>query len=290
MQSMTGFGHIEKQYEVFDLVVEMKTVNSRYFDFKARLGREVNALEPKIKSEVQKKISRGRVDLYLELRQKTQDLYELNQTLAANYISLSKDLRHLDVPGTLNVSDMFGIPGIIIQKQQKGFSETEVELILAAIGETVDLVYKSRRAEGENIRSDLEKHLDKLNTLVNQISNYAEDVEQHYRERLLTRIDEHLDREVVDEQRLAQEILYHVDRSDISEEISRLKSHTGRFKTYMEESESSQVGKKLDFLCQEMVRESNTIMSKSGVIQITEIGVECKAVIERLREQVQNVE
>ena len=123
MQSMTGFGHVEKQHEVFDLVVEIKTVNSRYFDFKARLGREVSALEPKIKTEVQKQISRGRVDLFLELRQKAHDIYELNETLVANYLSLSANLQDLGVTGNINISDLLNIPGIIIQKEQAGFSD-----------------------------------------------------------------------------------------------------------------------------------------------------------------------
>jgi uncharacterized protein (TIGR00255 family) len=290
MQSMTGFGHVEKHYDSFDIVLEIKTVNSRFFDFKGRLSREVTALEAAVKTRIQNRIKRGRVELFLDLRQKAQNLFELNETLVSNYLSLAKDLENKGVKGSLEISDVLNIPGVIVQKERAGFTEGEIESILSAVDETVDLVFESRADEGKNIKNTLEEHLKRLEQLLNEISLHSQEVEQFHRKRLQLKIEEHLNRELVDEQRLAQEVLYYVDRTDISEERARLTSHIERFRTYLLEGESSPVGKKLDFLCQELVRETNTIMSKAGIIQITEIGVECKAEIERIREQVQNLE
>jgi len=290
MQSMTGFGHVARQCESLDLVVEIKTVNGRFFDLKARLGNELSPLESAIKAEVQKRISRGRVELFLEVRQKTADLYELNEALVANYTALADELRSLGVSGNLSVSDLLNIPGIIVRKDQAGFSDEEEKWILAAVRDAVELVYESRRAEARHLRREVDQRLENLEALVEQISEYKDDIQQHYRDRLENRLREYRERGIVDEQRLAQEVLYHVDRIDISEEIVRLRSHIYRFQKTIRESDSEAVGKKLDFLCQELNREMNTIVSKSGGIQVTEIGVEGKAEIERLREQVQNIE
>jgi uncharacterized protein (TIGR00255 family) len=290
MKSMTGFGHAERSLEEMEILVEVRTLNSRYLDIKPRLPNGVSEIEPALRAEIQKQILRGRVDLNLELKPKSIDQISLNASLLQNYLALVDQVREQGVEGEIDVAGLLSFPGVLVAKSLHLGSEEYPKEILQVVREALQNVVAARTAEGEILRRELERRLKSLEAQIAEISDTADEAVEHYREKLLKRIEE-LSLEVeLNEQRLAQELVYYVEKSDISEEISRLKSHISRFHRYLKEGESSSVGKSLDFLCQEMNREINTILSKSNHLRASEIALESKTEIEKIREQVQNVE
>ena len=162
--------------------------------------------------------------------------------------------------------------------------------MLEAVAEAVEQVFEARKFEGSALKAHLERRLAQAEQFVEEVARRANQVEEHYRAKLRARLEEMLGELELDEARLAQEVVYYVEKSEITEEITRLRTHLERFSQYIQESNQGPVGKTLDFLCQEMNREINTILSKSGVVEISGIAIEAKGEIEKIREQVQNVE
>ncbi len=290
MLSMTGFGHARRSLEEAEIVVDIKTVNGRYFDFKARLARELIDLEPLLKSEVQKSVARGRVDVFVDLQVKSAWQVELNRGLLESYLRIAERLRALGVGGELAVSDLISIPGLVSVGGEWARSETLRAALLEAVREAVSRLLESREVEGQAIRRELAKRVEALDRLATRIGDGAERVRTHYREKLDRAVSEHTGDLSFDEGRLAQELLFYVERADISEEIERFRIHLNRFKSCLESPGDAPVGKNLDFLCQELNREVNTMLAKAGLGDVSETAVEAKAEVERIREQVQNVE
>jgi uncharacterized protein (TIGR00255 family) len=291
MKSMTGYGHVSKSLGELDIAVDLRTLNSRYFDFRPRLGKELSHLEAELKKEIQRRLARGRVELYLEARPRASDQLELNEALARNYLDLAEHLRREGGKGHVRVKDLLNLPGVCIPKTDKYYSSESISQgIVEAVGEAIDQVLEARRSEGAALKSDLQKRLRRLIGHVDSVASSAEGISEFYQEKLGARLEELLGGHELDESRLAQEVFYYVEKSDIAEEITRLRSHLDQFSKYLEESEQGTVGKALDFLCQEMNREVNTILSKSVVVEISGIAIEAKSEVEKIREQVQNVE
>jgi uncharacterized protein (TIGR00255 family) len=273
-----------------DLVVEIKTVNSRYLDLNLRVPRELHSLEQQLRKEVQSHLNRGRVELHFELHPKSVNHHDLNEALVENYLAVAEKVRSLGGKGELEVSSILQLPGVFAPREAE-LSPAGIQKNLSEVlREALEKVITSRSNEGAALKKDFQERLESLSSLTDRIAKEAEQILDHYREKLKNRVEKLSQEQHLDENRLAQEILHYADRSDIAEEITRLRSHVAQFEEYLSGSEDEPVGRKLDFISQEMGREMNTILSKSPLPAISELGVEGKTVIEKIREQVQNVE
>jgi uncharacterized protein (TIGR00255 family) len=229
------------------------------------------------------------VDIQVDLKTNQSDQYDLNQKLVENYLLLAEKSRSLGAVGKVDVSSLLQFPGVVIPKQIDSTSEPIGKAIFETVQEAVNEVVIVRRIEGESLKSDLKKRLVRIAKTTDFIAGQTEFIQSHYREKLKKRLTDVISGQDIDENRLAQEVVYFVDRSDISEEITRLRSHLKQFQACLD-LKGQVIGRRLDFICQEMGREINTVLSKSPLTTISEPGLEGKSEIEKVREQVQNVE
>ncbi len=292
MKSMTGYGKGMVTGDDFSVSVDLKTVNNRFLDVHLRVGAELSSLEPAIKRRISSRLSRGRVDVSVSLERTAQVAYELNRPLIAGYVNALKQMQQdFDIGGELDINVLARIPGAL-QPARNGIDERVSAALEQALDLALDELEKMRLQEGEVLRQELRSRVEKIESLVPTIESAAAGLADAYRVRLQKRIGELLNRAgqvvEVDPARLAQEVAYLADRSDVSEEMVRLKSHLSQFQEALDSN--SETGKMLDFLLQELNREANTTLSKSTDLQIKEAGLAIKAEVEKLREQVQNVE
>lgn len=292
MKSMTGYGRGSADGEHFSVSVDLKTVNNRFLDVHLRLGGELSALEPVIKRQISSRLSRGRVDVTINFEKTSHTAYELNRPLIAGYVNALRDMQaEFGVAGELDINVLARLPGAL-QPSRDGLSEEVTEGIYKALASALDELERMRAQEGEALRQEMADRIDNISTLVPKIENAAAGLVDAYRLRLQKRISELLSKNgqlvEIDPARLAQEVAYLSDRSDVSEEMVRLRSHLTQFREALDSKD--EVGKMLDFLLQELNREANTTLSKSTDLSIKESALAIKAEVEKLREQVQNVE
>jgi uncharacterized protein (TIGR00255 family) len=292
MKSMTGYGKSMVAGDDFSVSVDLKTVNNRFLDIHLRVGSELAALEPSIKKRISSRLSRGRVDVTVSMERVSQIAYEINRPLIAGYVSALKQLQQdFNIAGELDINVIARIPGAL-QPARNGIDERMTAALDRAMDQALDELEKMREQEGEALKKELRERVQKIEALVPIIENSAAGLADAYRLRLQKRISELLNRGgqviEIDPVRLAQEVAYLADRSDVSEEMVRLRSHLSQFQEALEAS--GDAGKMLDFLLQELNREANTTLSKSTDLAIKEAGLAIKAEVEKLREQVQNVE
>jgi uncharacterized protein (TIGR00255 family) len=292
MKSMTGYGKGMVAGDDFSVSVDLKTVNNRFLDIHLRVGSELASLEPSIKKRITSRLTRGRVDVTVSMERVAQVAYELNRPLIAGYINALKQLQQdFNIAGELDISVLARIPGAL-QPARNGIDERLVAGLEQALDQALDELEKMREQEGEALKNELRDRVRKIETLVPVIEASAAGLADAYRLRLQKRIGELLNRGgqivEVDPVRLAQEVAYLADRSDVSEEMVRLRSHLSQFQEALDAP--GEAGKMLDFLLQELNREANTTLSKSTDLVIKEAGLAIKAEVEKLREQVQNVE
>jgi uncharacterized protein (TIGR00255 family) len=292
MKSMTGYGKAMVAGDDFSVSVDLKTVNNRFLDIHLRAGAELAALEPGIKKRVTSRLTRGRVDVTISLDRTAQTIYELNRPLIAGYVNALKQLQaDFQIGGELDINVLARIPGAL-QPARNGIDDRVITAVDAAVDQALDELEKMREQEGEALKTELRERVQKIESLVPRIEASAAGLAEAYRVRLHNRIGELLNRggQVVeiDPSRLAQEVAYLADRSDVSEEMVRLRSHLTQFQEALDAP--GEAGKMLDFLLQELNREANTTLSKSTDLVIKEAGLSIKAEVEKLREQVQNVE
>ena len=290
MLSMTGYGQSHRSVDDVDVAVEIKTVNSRYLDVNTRLPRELSLVESDIRREVREKLSRGRVDVFIDVTVNRTDQYELNEALAAHYLSLQERALSMGVEGGLDIATLLQLPGVLVPHQVNYAAEEILESILEGVREAVTKVIEVRSCEGAELQTDVESRVQKLSGITDGLVELTDEATTHYREKLRRRVaDLDLDNPP-DERRLIQEVLYYAERADIAEELTRLRSHINQFQELMKSSEGQVLGRRLDFICQEMGREMNTILSKSPLVSSAELALEGKTEIDKIREQVQNVE
>jgi TIGR00255 family protein len=292
MKSMTGYGKGTVNGDDFSVSVDLKTVNNRFLDIHLRVGSELSALETTIKRRISSRLSRGRVDVTVSIERSAQVAYELNRPLIAGYVSALKQMQQdFGIGGDLDINVLARIPGAL-QPARNGIDERMIAALEQAVDQALDELEKMRQQEGAALCNELRERLQKIEALVPTIESAAEGLADAYRLRLQKRIGELLNRggQVVeiDPARLAQEVAYLADRSDVSEEMVRLRSHLTQFHDALDSE--TETGKMLDFLLQELNREANTTLSKSTDLAIKEAGLAIKAEVEKLREQVQNVE
>ncbi len=292
MKSMTGFGRGAFMGDNFAVTVELKTVNNRFLDVNLRLAQELNQLEATIKRQIGNRLSRGRVDVNLVYERSTEVAYELNRPLISGYLLALKELQEeFKLNGEPDLNMIARLPSVL-QTKKDNIDEHFIVGVEKAVEAALDDLEKMRENEGEMLKSELNFRLGEIESRLPAIESEAGSVADEYLQRLNKRINELLaktDAQIeLDQARLAQEAAYLADRSDISEEIARLRIHIEQFQKIMDEDK--EVGKRLDFLTQELNREANTIASKTNKMSIKESSLAIKSAIEKIREQVQNVE
>ncbi len=289
---MTGFGRGAATGENFSVGVDLKTVNNRFLDIHLRLGAELSAIEAQVKRRISTRLSRGRVDVSVTLERTGEVAYELNRPLIAGFISALRAMqREFEISGEPDINVLARLPGAM-QPVRDGLDEKMVAGVEQAIDEALEELEQMREREGEALAVEMHSRLDEISQQVPVIEAAASGLADNYRARLQKKIGELLARDTqgveVDPGRLAQEVAYLADRSDISEEIARLKSHLVQFREAL--GQEGETGKRLDFLLQELNREANTVLSKSTDLLIKDAALAIKGAVEKLREQVQNVE
>lgn len=289
---MTGFGRgavVETGYAV---TVELKTVNNRFLDVALRLSGEMQQLESTIKRSIGNRLSRGRVDVNLQFDRAEEVNYEINRPLIEGYLAAIKTMQEeFSLSGEPDLNVVARLPNVLVPRKEE-LSEEFIVAVENAVGLALDDLEKMRDNEGQMLSSELETRLSEIEKRLSPIESEASSVSEEYRQKLTKRISDMLaksDSQIeIDQSRLAQEVAYLSDRSDISEETARLRSHIDHFRQIMKDEK--EVGKRLDFLTQELNREANTIASKTGNVTIKEHALAIKSEIEKIREQVQNVE
>ena len=293
VKSMTGFGRGEYNDGKRNMLVEIKSVNHRYSDIQVRMPRRYSFAEDAIRNAVKAHISRGKIDVQLSVEYISESdiKVELNKPLAEQYISNFKELKdEYGVQGEITLELLSGMPEVLKQSSDVEDEEEIRSSIVKATDAAAENLEKMRAVEGEKLAQDLLKRADLIKDMVAEIEVKAASLPGIYKEKLTARINDILDGAApVNEDRLAQEVAIFADKADITEEITRLKSHMDQMKSIINESKGAD-GKKLDFLVQEMNREANTIGSKSNDLGITEVMLRIKSEVEKIREQVQNIE
>jgi uncharacterized protein (TIGR00255 family) len=292
MKSMTGFGRGTYANDHYSITVELKTVNNRFLDVNLRLPGELQGLESTIKKLIGSRLARGRVEVNLQYDRSGAATMEVNRPLITGFLAAMKDIQsEFGLSGEPDINVIARLPGVVQTKKEEPSPE-----FLAAVEQTfhsaIDELDSMRAKEGELLARELEARLNDIESRLPAIEANAGAVTDEYRARLTKRINDVLsksDSQVeIDQGRLAQEVAYLADRSDISEEIARLRTHIEHFRGIMREERD--VGKRLDFLTQELNREANTIASKTNQMTVKENALAIKSEIEKIREQIQNVE
>ena len=291
MLSMTGYGKGEYAEGGLELTCEIKTVNNRYLDVSIKAPRIFAAYEDVIRTTIRKKLTRGHADLYISLKDKRERDTNLapDLNLAASYVAAATALKAAfpDLPDDVTLSSVLRYPEVLKQEDTVTLDEEMTKALDIALNVALDKLNEMRLVEGEKLKADMLARVETIEGLVAEIATRAPMVAAEYRERLTAKVKEYLADVKVDEGRLLTEIAVFTDKSNIDEELTRLKSHIEQFRSIAEEGI---VGRKLDFLVQEFNREANTTCSKSNDVTITRAGLALKNEIEKIREQVQNLE
>lgn len=291
MKSMTGFGRakLEKNDRIYN--IEIKSVNHKYNDISIKLPRTLSYLEDKIKKTISNNISRGKVDVFITFENYSNEGKDIivNKELVKNYMDKFIELANennlsINIP----VTEITKLPEVLTLKDNNADEDIIENELLECLNEAINNFVNMREAEGNKIKEDLERRISKIEPQIEKISTYSTGLIEEYVVKLNERIKEILKTNIVDEARLAQEVVIYADKSSVEEEITRLRSHINQFRTML--NEEKPIGKKMDFLIQEMNREINTTGSKSGSLDITNLVIEIKTELEDIREQIQNIE
>lgn len=291
MKSMTGFGKAELERDGYKVTIEIKSINNRYLDFNVKMPKILFYLEDKLRKIISSKMSRGRVDVYITLAkvEETEKDITVNSALAKAYVDASSLLSNeFGIKNDITAGYLLRTNDVVkIEDKEEDVLVIE-KVVVDTLKQAVKNIEKMRTKEGNNLKKDLFKWISNIEETLALVKERAPKVQEVYREKITARIKEILADTQFDEARLLNEVAFFADKSNIDEEITRLGSHLDQFKLISEEKEP--VGRKLDFLIQEFNRESNTICSKANDIEITRMGLSLKGDIEKIREQIQNIE
>ena len=290
MKSMTGFGRASLESNGKNYIIEIKTVNNKYSDITVKSPKRLSFMEDKIRKQIANRITRGKVEVsvsFFDFSNKSKNVV-LNKEIAKEYI---KQLREIadenNLSENISVVEIAKLPDILNSIDSDNDEEIASEA-LQCLNMALDSLIEMRKTEGENIKQDLLVRIERVQNLVDKIAENSKGIVEEYVSKLEKRVKEILKTDVVDENRIAQEAVIYADKTSIEEELTRLNSHIVQFKELVNSDES--VGKKLDFMIQEMNRETNTIGSKAGSGEITKAVIDLKVELEDIREQIQNIE
>ena len=289
--SMTGYGRAGAVLHGRDIKVELRSVNSRYLEYSSRLPRSCFFLEDKLKKLVAARVSRGKVELSLSIQNVTaaDTVVSVNWGLAEGYrAALTSMVERMDLKNDVTVGMLARFPDVLTQTAAPTDVDALWQDVESIANQAIDAFVAMRAAEGEKLKADVESRLQTVEALVGQIEQATEGRVKAYSDRLYARLQELLEDRNIEESRLVTEAAIFADKTAIDEETVRLHSHVAQYRQILELNEP--IGRKLDFLTQELNRESNTIGSKCQDVAITRLVVELKSEIEKIREQIQNIE
>ena len=291
MLSMTGYGKGEYAEGGLELTCEIKTVNNRYLDVSIKAPRIFAAYEDVVRNTIRKKLTRGHADVFISFKDKRERPTSLavDIALAGSYVAAAKALKEAfpDLTDDVTLSSVLRYPDVLKQEDSQSLDEEMTKALDVALNMALDKLNEMRLVEGEKLKADMLSRVDTIEGIVGEISERAPLIAKEYREKLTARVQEYLDGANIEEGRLLTEVAVFTDKSNIDEELTRLRSHIEQFREIAKEGI---VGRKLDFLVQEFNREANTTCSKSNDVTITRAGLNLKNEIEKIREQVQNLE
>lgn len=288
--SMTGFGRAVGEVDQLTITVEMKSVNHRFSEMSVRMPRQFSTIEDKIKKVIAKSVHRGRIEVFVSIEGNSlvDRTVRVDWPLLDQYMQALTDVKKkYSLNGEITIDHLLTIDDVITVEELANQSEYIEERIIEVVKEAVDQLVIMRTSEGEQLKLDLNEKLSQLLEHTEQLEKYAPSVVKHYYDKLYKRLQEFVSG-TIDENRLIQEVALFADKVDVSEELTRIKSHIGQFTETL--LQTGTIGRKLDFLVQELNREANTIGSKANDHEIAKIVVELKSIIEKLKEQVQNIE
>lgn len=289
--SMTGFGRNETTKDNKKVVIELKSVNHKYFDLNIKMPRKFNLFENKIRNLLKEYATRGKIDMYITY----EDLNDLNSSLKYNsalakeYFDYYKQIQtELNIDDDIRTSTIARCPEVLVLEEQE-INEDEMWAFLEGpLKEAFSMFATARAKEGESLKENILVKLDEMDGHVSFIEERLPNIISDYKEKLMEKVKEFLENNQIDEGRIAAEVTIYADKIAIDEELVRLATHINNMRDIL--TKGKEIGRNLDFLAQEMNRESNTILSKSNDIEITNRGIELKTCIEKIREQVQNIE
>ncbi len=291
LRSMTGFGRGESCGQGKKFTVELKSVNHRFCEVVLRLPRNMVSLEEPARRLIQSRISRGRIDGYFSAEEcgEKSPVVKVDKALATSYYKAMEELKAtLGLRDPVTIQHLINLPGLLVVDEPDEDEKTWWPLVAEALEQALDGLVEMRLAEGSQLEADLTRRLERIAELNEQIKTRAPLVVTEYHNRLTQRLKEWLPDTPLDQARLAAEVAIFAERSSITEEVVRLASHLVQFRECLKSD--GPVGRKLDFLIQEMNREINTIASKASDLEISRVVVEVKSELEKMREQVQNIE
>lgn len=291
IKSMTGFGRCEIAENNRKFTVEMKSVNHRYLDVSIKMPKKFNFFEAAIRGELKDYISRGKVDIFITYEDFSEDNSSVryNKDVAAEYLKYLRQMAEdFQLDDDIRVSTLSKYPEVFTMEENNDNEEELWKELQRAVRGAAEMFVQSRITEGERLRDDLVEKLDGMLSLVDFITERSPQVVAEYRQRLEDKVRELLGDNTVDESRLLTEVTIFADKACVDEELVRLRSHIETTKATL--IEGGIVGRKLDFIAQEMNREANTTLSKSNDLEISNCAIELKTEIEKVREQIQNIE
>ncbi|MBQ6543267.1 MAG: YicC family protein [Clostridia bacterium] len=291
IKSMTGYGRQTCAVDGMNITVEIKSVNHRYFEFSSKLPRNYGFLDEKLKSFFAGKITRGKLECYvsIEATEEPDTVVEVNRPLVGSYLAAYKEISEVfSLENDIKVSDIVKAPDTLIIRKQ----EADEERIWAAVSQvaasSLEKFLQMREKEGERLKADVSSRLDAILNKVAFVEVRSPETIREYNDKLLARLNDLLGDVHIDEQRILTEAAIFADKVAVAEETVRLRSHIDQMRVFLDSDEAT--GKKMDFLVQEMNREANTIGSKGNDVEIARAVVDIKAEIEKIREQIQNIE
>ena len=291
IKSMTGFGHAEAVTKERKITVELKSVNHRYLDLSIKMPRKLNVFEGQIRNLMKHYMQRGKVDVFITYEDYTAGNVSVkyNREIAAEYLKYLKQMEEeFSLENDVKVSGLSRYPEVLSMEEQSINEEETWHSLEGPLHEACGKFVKTREREGENLKNDLLVKLDGLENMVIKVQQRSPEVVQAYREKLEAKVHELLEDAQIDESRIAAEVILFSDKICNDEETVRLLSHIRGMKKILMEKEG--VGRKLDFMAQEMNREANTILSKANDLTVSNYGIDLKTEIEKVREQIQNIE
>lgn len=291
VKSMTGFGRSERVTDAYKIVVEMKSVNHRFCDINIKLPKKISFFETNIRTYLKKYIERGKVDVFITYEDFSDDNVKLkyNKDVAEKYMGYFEEMsKDFGIENSITPAQLGDFPDVFTVEEQAVDQDELWKIIETSLDEAAKVFVQSRITEGENLKKDMIDKLDGMRAAVDYIEEISPELVEEYRRKLTDKITEVLDNPVIDENRIATEVVIYADKICVDEETVRLKSHISSTKKILEDGGS--VGRKLDFIAQEMNREANTILSKANSLDVSDKAIQLKTDIEKVREQIQNLE
>lgn len=291
IKSMTGYGRAEYADEDLKIAVEIKSVNNRYLDIGIKMPRQLGMLEAGIRAELKKYISRGKVDVYItyeDLKEANMQV-KYNSKIAGEYLKYLRQMaQEYGLDNDIRVSTLSKYPDVLTMEEEPMDPVQLWDRLRAVVDEAAENFREARVREGEFLRNDLIGKLNEMQEHVDFITERSPQIVAAYRQRLYDKVKELIGDAVIDDSRIVQEVTIYADKVCVDEELVRLQSHIKATREALDGSEG--VGRKLDFIAQEMNRESNTILSKSDNLEVSDRAIELKTTVEKVREQIQNIE